>query len=59
MNELRHPDRILTTFHNLLHLKTTIFPGRELRMCDSIFISDEPIEWFFTDKNGVYKRKSR
>lgn len=59
MNDLRHPEKILITFNNLLNMKTTIFPSAELLVCDSIFIGDEPIEWFFTTKEGVYKKKSR
>ena len=59
MQELRHPDKILTNFHSLLIQETTIFPSRNLKICETILITHEILDWFYTNKKGVLKRRSR
>lgn len=57
--ELDNPQYIIFKLFKLLHKKSPHLKNREIRIPDTVIIETEPIDWYFTNKQGQIKKKMR
>lgn len=59
MNEFQFPKNILTSLFYMIKRSRKVKPRHGIQIPHTIHITDEPVEWFFTNKEGYLKKKYR
>lgn len=59
MYDLGFPTKILSSLFYIAKRSKVIKPKHKIEIPQTVYITDEPVEWFFTDKEGYLKKKKR
>lgn len=57
--EIGDQNKLLFQLYNLAWEKSPFLKNANIYIPDTIIIDDEPLEWYFTNKNGEVKKKLR